>query len=137
MYKRQGSTIQNPVDTRLNIYGEYHIQTTNLLAIKPLLVYSRIFNFQNLFGQLNLEYRLNKKSSTILKGGMGYRANDALQFLAGVIYRGWDIGIAYDFTVSSASRYTNNFGGIEIGIKKIFFSKKAPKIKPVVLCPKL
>ncbi len=136
-YAFTNSNIQNPVATRLNFYGEYHLQSTNLLAIKPRIVYARMINFQNLFGQFNLEYRLNKKSSTILKGGIGYRADDALQFLAGIIYKGWDIGLAYDFTVSSAARHTNNYGGIEIGIKKILFSKKAPKIKPVVLCPKL
>ncbi len=136
-YAFSGSNVQNPVATRLNAYGEYHLQTTNLMAIKPRVVYSRMYNFQNLFGQFNLEYRLNKKSTTIIKGGIGYRADDALQFLAGVIYKGWDVGLAYDLTVSSAANYTNRFGGIEIGIKKIFFSKKAPEIKPVVLCPKL
>ncbi len=136
-YAFTGSTTQNSVATRLNVYGEYHVQTTKLLALKPRVVYARINDFQNLFGQLNLEYRLNKKSSTILKGGIGYRADDAVQFLVGVIYNGWDVGLAYDLTVSSAARFNNNFGGIEIGIKKIFVIKKAPKIKPVVLCPKL
>ena len=136
-YAFTGSNIQNPIATRLNVYGEYHLQSTNLLAIKPRVVYSRIMEFQNLFGQLNLAYRLNKKSSTVIQGGIGYRTDDALQFLVGIIYKGWDVGLAYDFTVSSAARHTNNFGGIEIGIKKILFSKKMPKIKPVVLCPKL
>jgi len=136
-YAFTGSTIQNPVATRLNVYGEYHLQSTKLLAIKPRVVYSRMNQFQNLFGQFNLEYRLNKKSSKIIKGGIGYRADDAIQFLAGIVYNGWDVGLSYDLTVSSAARHTNNFGGIEIGIKKIFFSKKTPKIKPVVLCPKL
>ena len=106
------------------------------MAIKPLLVYSRMIDFQNLFGQFNLEYRLNKKSSTIIKGGIGYRTGDALQLLAGMIYKGWDVGLAYDFTVSSAAKYNNRFGGIEIGIKKIFISKKIPKIKPVIFCPR-
>jgi len=132
-----GSTTENPITTRLNVYGEYHIQSTKLLALKPLLVYSRMSQFQNLFGQFNMEYRLHKKSATTLKGGLGYRANDAIQFLAGIIYKGWDVGLAYDLTVSSAAEYTNRFGGIEIGIKKIFFSKKLPKLKPVILCPKL
>ena len=136
-YTFSGSTTQNPVSRRLNVYGEYHIQTNKLLAIKPRVVYSRMINFQNLFGQFNMEYRLNKKSTTVLKGGIGYRADDAIQFLVGAVYKGWDVGLAYDFTVSSAARHTNNYGGIEIGIKKILVSKKPPIIKPVVLCPKL
>ena len=130
-------TTKIPINRRLNVYGEYHIQSTKLLAIKPSLVYSRISDFQNLFGQFNMEYKLNKKSSTTIKGGIGYRADDAIQFLGGIVYKGWDVGIAYDLTVSTASNFNNSFGGLEIGLKKIFFSKKPPKIKPVIICPRL
>jgi len=136
-YAFSDTTMQIPIERRLNVYGEYYIQSTKLLAIRPLIVYSRISDFQNLFGQFNLEYKLNKKSSAIFKGGIGYRVDDALQFLAGIVYKGWDVGIAYDLTVSSAAKFNNYFGGIEIGLKRIFITKKPPKIKPVVLCPRL
>lgn len=131
-----GSNIQNPVARRINAYAEYYIQTSKQLAIKPIIVYSRMFNFQNLFGQFNLEYKPNRKKTTLIKGGLGYRVGDALQFLAGIDYKGWDIGIAYDLTVSSAAEYTNKFGGIEIGIKKILIANTEPKPEPpVILCP--
>ena len=95
-----------------------------------------MFNFQNLFGQVNLQYQPNRKSPTLLKGGLGYRAGDALQFLAGMYYKGWDVGIAYDLTVSTARRFTNGFGALEIGIKKILIKNTKPEVKPVILCPK-
>jgi type IX secretion system PorP/SprF family membrane protein len=134
-FRFKGSMIDNTVSMRINGYAEYHIQSTNQLAIKPIIVYSRMFQFQNLFGQFNLEYRPNKKSATILKGGLGYRSGDAVQFLAGMIYKGWDVGIAYDLTVSSAAAYTN--GGIEIGIRRVIIANKKPKVKPKELCPRL
>ncbi len=131
-----GSTARNEVARRVNAYAEYHIQSTRQLAFRPMIVYSRMFNFQNLFGQFNLEYKPNRKSDTILKGGLGYRVGDAVQFLAGMVYKGWDIGIAYDLTVSSAASYTGGFGGVEIGLKKAFTVATEPESKPVILCPK-
>lgn len=136
-YRFSGSTIDNPISNRINIYGEYYIQSTDQLALRPTVVYSRIYQFQNLFGQFNLEYKLKKKGSNILKGGIGYRANDAIQLLAGMIFRGWDVGIAYDLTVSSAAEFNNRFGGIELGVRKIFTINRVPKVNAKALCPRL
>ncbi len=136
-FRFNSSTIDNPVRRRINAYAEYHIQSTDQLAIKPIIVYSKMFLFQNLFGQMNMEYRPNKKSDTIIKGGLGYRVGDAVQLLAGMIYKGWDVGIAYDLTVSSAASYTNRQGGIELGIKRIIIANRKPKVKPKELCPRL
>ena len=131
-----GSSIQNEVARRTNAYIEYRVQTNRQMAIRPMIVYSRMFNFQNLFGQFNLEYKPNRKSTTIIKGGLGYRVGDAVQFLAGMVYKEWDIGIAYDLTVSSAASYTRGFGAIEIGLKRAFIANTKPEAKPVILCPR-
>jgi len=131
-----GSSIQNPVARRINAYVEYHIQPNKQLALKPIIVYSRMFNFQNLFGQFNMEYQPNRKSDTLIKGGLGYRTGDAIQFLAGMVYKGLDIGVAFDLTVSTAAEFNNRFGGIEIGLKKIIIANKKPKRIPVLLCPR-
>ena len=136
-FRFSGSRIDNQVRRRINAYAEYYIQSTDQLALRPIIVYSKMWLFQNLFGQFNLEYRPNKKSATTLKGGIGYRSGDAVQFLAGMIYKGWDIGIAYDFTVSSAADLTNRYGGIELGIRRIIIANKKPKVKPKELCPRL
>ncbi len=130
-----GSSIQNPVARRLNVYAEYKIQSTSKLALRPMIVYSRMFKFQNLFGQINAEYKPNRKSDTIIKGGLGYRTGDAIQFLAGTVYKGLDIGIAFDLTISSAARFNNSNGGIEIGLKKIIKANRKPKRIPVLICP--
>ena len=136
-YAFTGSTTQNSIAPRINAYLEFHIQHNKRLAFMPLISYSRMIRFQNLFGQFNLAYNLNKKSGTVLKGGLGYRSGDAIQFLAGIIYRGWDVGVAYDLTVSSAAEFNNSYGGIELGVRKIIITSKKPKIKPVLICPTL
>jgi len=136
-FRFTGSSIDNPVRRRLNAYAEYHIQSTDQLAIKPVIVYSKMYLFQNLFGQFNIEYRPNKKSDTIIKGGIGYRVGDAAQFLAGMVYKGWDIGLTYDLTVSSAASYNNRYGGIELGLRRIIIANRKPKINPRELCPRL
>ena len=136
-YTFTGSSIRNKVARRSNAYVEYFIQSSDQLVLRPTIIYSRIINFQNLFGQFKMEYQANKKSSTIIKGGIGYRSDDALQMLAGVIYKGWEIGISYDLTVSTAAEYTNRFGGIELGIRKIIVTSTKPKLKRKVLCPQL
>ena len=131
-----GSNVRQIVGRRINTYAEYFVQSSRKLAFRPIVVYSRMFNFQNLFGQVNFEYKPNKNKDTILKGGLGYRVGDAIQFLAGTVYKGWDIGIAYDLTVSTARRFTNGFGGFEIGARKILIANKAPESPPVILCPR-
>ena len=131
-----GSNVRQTVGRRVNAYAEYFVRSSKKLAFRPTIVYSRMFNFQNLFGQLNMEYKPNKKTETILKGGLGYRVGDAIQFLAGAVYKGWDVGIAYDLTVSSAQRLTNGFGGLEIGLRKILVKNTKPVTPPVILCPR-
>lgn len=136
-YSFNSSSTQNPVSLRINAYAGCHVQHNKRLAFKPLIIYSRMIRFQNISGQLNLEYNLNKKSGTLLKGGLGYRSGDAIQFLAGIIYKGWDLGIAYDLTVSTAAEFTNSYGGLEFGLRKIIITSKKPKINPVLICPTL
>jgi len=136
-YTFSGSSVQNPVANRINAYGEYFYQTSPKLNYRTTIIYSNTSQFTNLIGQFNLEYKNNKKSNTILKGGLGYRVGDAMQILAGLIYKGWDVGLTYDLTVSSASEFNNTLGGIELGVKKVFITNKKPEVKAKELCPRL
>ena len=81
------------------------------------------------------EYYL--KDEFQIGAGLGYRVQDALQLLLFGKYKGWEVGMSYDFTVSSASRYNYGRGGLEIGLRKIFTLYKKPKIKSALVCPRL
>jgi hypothetical protein len=51
-------------------------------------------------------------------GGLGYRIQDAVSVLAGVLIKGLRVGVAYDISTSSMSRYNN--GSIEIVLNYCF-----------------
>ncbi len=51
-------------------------------------------------------------------GGLGYRIEDAVSVLAGVVVKGLRIGVAYDISTSAMSKYNN--GGLEIMVNYCF-----------------
>jgi type IX secretion system PorP/SprF family membrane protein len=51
-------------------------------------------------------------------GGLGYRLQDAVSVLAGVMIKGIHIGIAYDISTSAMTKY--NSGGLEIMVNYCF-----------------
>ncbi len=51
-------------------------------------------------------------------GGLGYRFQDAVSVLAGVVIKGLRIGVAYDISTSSMTKY--NSGGLEIMVNYCF-----------------
>jgi type IX secretion system PorP/SprF family membrane protein len=51
-------------------------------------------------------------------GGLGYRLQDAVSVLAGVVIKGLRIGVAYDINTSSMSKYNN--GSLEIMVNYCF-----------------
>lgn len=100
---------------------------------------SLLRNFQNISFQI-IGHRLmntDKQNPLIVNFGLGYRMNDALQFLTGARYQRWSLGIAYDLTVSSASLYNQYNGAIELSLARIINFDRTPKVKPVFFCPKL
>lgn len=51
-------------------------------------------------------------------GGLGYRIQDAVSVLAGVVIKGIRIGVAYDISTSAMHKY--NSGGLEILVNYVF-----------------
>ena len=51
-------------------------------------------------------------------GGLGYRLQDAVSVLAGVVIKGLRIGVAYDISTSAMSKYNN--GSLEIMVNYCF-----------------
>ena len=82
-------------------------------------------------------YMIKPDRGIRLNGGIGYRIGDALQFLVGMDIKDLRLGVSYDMNISSLSPASGYFGGFELGVAyygKIF---KKPKIKPVIVCPRL
>ena len=128
-------TSNNRIWRRYNAYASVPYLLNNRVILEPRIYASLLGSSYNI--NLQTIARFNYQNKIRLSGGLGYRVQDALQVLMGVEYKGWDIGISYDVTVSSARRYNNGQGALELGIRKIFVLTKTPKIDLIEICPRL
>lgn len=135
LFRTKSSLINNRIWRRLNFYGKVDYHLNRDLVIQPRIYASFIRNSHNVSAQTIARYNFQNK--IILGGGLGYRVQDALQVLLVTEYKGWEFGLSYDITVSSAGAYNNNQGALELGVKKIFIFKKRPKVVLVEICPRL
>ena len=140
------SSIANNIKTRYNAYSSLKMQTSSKFQITPAIYYSQYRNLSNIQVQLNtrtlLKGKKKKKSNKLrsqsyLTFGMGYRIGDALQFFAGGIHKSWEFGLSYDLTTSTANKYNNTVGGLELGVKKYITIHKKPEIKIIKICPRV
>ncbi len=129
----------NKVSSRLNFNLNYGLALDNKLTLEPGIYFSKYSNFYNVNLQCMSMIKLNgkNKSEVLLKPGLGYRIGDAIELLLGTRYKSWNIDFAYDITMSSASTYNNYNGAIELSASKIIVIPKTPKVKPIVICPRL
>lgn len=121
------------IPLRLNIHGELLFRTGNSGGIKPRFFYTKSEQASELVFQVLNGFKLANQN---LELGIGYRVNDALQFLLGVPFRGWNINAAFDLTTSSAKAYNNSFGAFELGLFKVITIHPKTKVKVVQVCPR-
>jgi type IX secretion system PorP/SprF family membrane protein len=129
------ASVENKIDMRINAHAQYTFLAGDGIALAPVIYFSSMGGATNIQAQLNSAFRLNEK--TALTAGLGYRFGDAAQLLLGMNYGTWKVGIGYDQTISSASDANSGLGAFELGISKIIFWNKKPKIDPILLCPRL
>lgn len=145
---------RNQAGFRINGQATINVMLGDALAFAPTAFYSLQGESQNLNLQANFAYQLNKEKSKkgrrgsqssdeekdpiLLLPGIGYRMNDAssLQFMIGMEYQKWRVGLAYDLAVSGYSELTPHTA-FELGLQRIFAIKKKPEIKPIIFCPRI
>lgn len=125
----------NGIYRRVNAHADLPFIASKRLQFTPRIYTSFSKAAFNINPQFLGEYYLRKEFQ--IGAGLGYRVQDALQLLLFGNYKGWELGMSYDFTISSASRYNYGRGGLEIGLRKIFTLYKKPKIKSALICPRL
>lgn len=138
--------IDNPIYRRINLNASYGIDLSEEMSLTPVLYFSKYSNAYNTSVQLLWDYRFFEKSDKKQKIkipkdyqislGVGYRIQDAIQFIVGGIYKQWKFGFAYDMTVSSASQFDNYYGAYEVGISRILSYPKKPKVVSKFYCPR-
>ena len=126
----------NDLPLRLNFHTAYRAALSKRFTIEPIAYFSIQETATNINLQVHGEYFFNKENTTSLRFGLGYRVQDAMQLMLGGRYKKWILGAAYDLTVSSQAAYNQSFGGVEIGLYRIFTIFKKPKVEPSILCPR-
>jgi type IX secretion system PorP/SprF family membrane protein len=133
-------TAVNDVYSRINMNVNYDMFLSDKVRLEPALYFSKMGNNYNINLQTLSTISLsdkNSKAPIAFKVGLGYRIQDALEILAGFQYHGWNFDLAYDVTMSSARVYNNYDGAIELSASKIINIPHKPKIKPIIICPRL
>jgi len=93
------------------------------LSLRPAVLYQSQATANEIVAGNEFHYQVGEPGyqdfSTAVFLGAWYRTGDAVAITAGVEFKGFRIGVAYDYNVSSLNAASNGNGGIEIAIKYI------------------
>jgi Type IX secretion system membrane protein PorP/SprF len=79
--------------------------------------------------------KLDPAKNIIVKGGLGYRVNDAALLLLGMDYGDIRVGASFDYTLSKLTS-SNVQNGFELAIGYVGKIFKTPQPPRVILCPR-
>ncbi len=127
----------NELDLRLALFGIYNMQLSDKTSFTPAFLFQSEGPASELEVQGQLGYLIKPDKGIRLNGGLGYRLGDAIQFLVGMDYKDFRVGLAYDMNVSGLSAASSMVGGFELGLAYYGKIHKKPKVKPVIVCPRL
>ena len=105
------------------------------IILIPSVLYDSFDPASEFLGQVEAKFLINPEKETDVSVGLGYRASDAVQFLAGMTVRNINVGIGFDLTTSGLAD-SSVFGGFEIGVTYIAKIYKEPQVDPVIFCPR-
>lgn len=127
-----GGSANSRFPMKMVAYGTYYADLNDQFLFTPSILFQNLGPARELALQGMLGYKIPTES-TVLKGGLGYRAGDAIQVLLGIDYKDLRVGASYDLTASQLSRPNNAF---ELGVAYIAKIYKRPKVDPVIFCPR-
>ena len=132
----QGVGIEE-LDMRITAFGTYTMQMNKKTSFTPSVLIQRQSSAMELVAQGSIGYLIQPESGMKLNAGLGMRVGDALQFMVGVDIKDLRVGVAYDMNISGLSAASGTVGGFELGVAYYGKIYRKPKIKPVVVCPRL
>jgi len=96
----------------------------NRFSLRPAILYQNQASASEIVAGNEFHYEVSgepgyENFSTAVFAGIWYRTGDAVAVTAGVEFKGFRIGVAYDYNVSTLNTASNGNGGIEIAIKYI------------------
>lgn len=132
---QDSSIARRPLLTTL--HGQFNTPLTDKLSLHPTILAQAIEGSPlELALQAVTAYKINPEKKISLRAGLGYRINDAGEFLAGIDYGDLRVMASYDLTLSELSNAATG-GGFELAAWYIIKIFKKPTVNPAVLCPQL
>lgn len=122
---------------RMIAHAKATFELTDKWTFDPTVYYTNLTPASQFQIQAWGGYNLNPEEKIKLNMGLGYRAGDAGQILAGMDYKDFRVAAGYDLTLSALNEVNNYQGGFEIAVWYIAKIFKEPEVKPIILCPHL
>ncbi|MFT4062362.1 MAG: PorP/SprF family type IX secretion system membrane protein [Edaphocola sp.] len=94
------------------------------LTLKPAVLYQSQAKATEIVGGNEFHFRLGDTYddyviAPAVFAGLWYRHQDAVMVTAGIEYKGFRVGVAYDYNTSDLKAASNNNGGFEISLRYI------------------
>lgn len=124
------------LDILIRGFAELRVLMNKRMAFSPAVLYNKQGQASNIEANAMIDYMVKPELGLIIRGGLGARLADAAdaQFLLGADYKGFKMGMSFDLGISGVQGVDNAF---EIGLGYIHFIHKKPKVKPIIICPRL
>lgn len=128
--------LRSDIDPLIAAFAEYQMPMGRSGTwIKPSLLYMTQGPANEVVVQGRVGKPMNEDLS--LNGGLGLRMGDAIQVLLGADYKQYKIGASYDINISGLSAASSTIGAFELGLIYTGNINKKPKLKPILICPRL
>jgi type IX secretion system PorP/SprF family membrane protein len=133
---RLGPSLEK-LDFRITLFGMLTRQLNKKTSFTPGFLVQLQGPAREIVAQGKIGYLVNEQKSLKINGGLGYRVGDAIQFLLGADIKNIKVGIGYDLNMSGLTPATGTVGGFEIGVSYMGSIFRKPKVKPIIVCPRL
>ena len=124
------------LDRKLVIHGSSQFEATEKMFVVPGFLVMQQGTYNEI--DMGLLFKFIKEPAErnylALQFGMYYRFKDALNFIAGMVYKDITVGISYDINSSNLVPASNSKGGFELSLIYILFKKQKTYEKKIP-CP--
>ncbi len=134
-----GSQISDRKNVRSTAFLTFYSDISDKFTFIPSLLVQNSGSVTELAVQTRGSLLVDEEREISLTGGLGFRVVNAadLQLMLGMDYKDIRIGIAYDINLASFTPATNGRSGFELGVTYLGKIYKKPKVKPLLICPRL
>ncbi|MEZ4911136.1 MAG: PorP/SprF family type IX secretion system membrane protein [Saprospiraceae bacterium] len=121
----------------IHVHGAYDMALNEKINITPGFFYYSYGKANALNINTQAMYNVNPEKELKIGAGLGLRNLRSIMTMIGAEYKGIKMGFDFDIDITSLAPESNGVGGYEICVGYIGKIYKRPKVKEVILCPRL